>query len=337
MSLDPKAFAEAKETQTEMPIQEVAAQETKVEATNEQVAETKAEEVVTDVTKETASTEVKKESLFDKFTKPETKVEETKVPEDVAKEIESYKTELEKYKNSPLAKLLGGDYDLTQVDLKDFLKQAVGENYDNLSDAELIEKSLRTNPMFEKLSEEEQEEEISNLTSRFDSMTKLEKLEARQELLEKLNGDEENEIFKTLQEIQNNQKTLVDPDKFFEQKTKETFEQTYNNVKSALSELGNSLVGQEYNGFKVTADAAKSILDAFDNQTQKFNVEEVAFNLFKATNFDNYGKFMYEKGKMEAEIKAANPSRNETRAGIEGAKDTKGLGGMTFDDFKKIR
>lgn len=335
MSLDPKTFAEANETQTEMPLQEVAAE--KVEATTEQVVETEAEEVATEPAKETPSTEEKKESLFDKFTKPETKVEETKVPEDVAKEIESYKAELEKYKSSPLAKLLGGDYDLTQVDLKDFLKQAVGEDYNSLSDNELIEKSLKANPMFDKLTEEEQEEEISMLTSRFDSMTKLEKLEARQELIEKLGANSDNEIFKSLQEIQEKQKSFVDPDKYFEQKTKETFEQTYNNVKSTLTELSNSLVGQEYNGFKVTDQAVKSIVEAFDNQTQKFNVEEVAFNLFKSTHFDDYGKFMYEKGKREAEVKAANPSRNETRTGIEGAKDTKGLGAMTFDDFKKVR
>lgn len=332
MSLDPNTFSDAKETQAEMPLQE--ATETKVEAVAENAPESKAEEVKVETPTPQAEEKV---SFFDKFTKPETKVEETKLPDDIAKEIESYKAELDKYKSSPLAKLLGGDYDLTQVDLKDFLKQAVGEDYSNLSDSELIEKSLKSNPMFEKLTAEEQEEELSMLTSRFEGMSKLEKLEARQELLEKLNGDGDNDIFKSLQEIQEKQKSFVDPDKYFEQKSKETFEQTYNNVKSTLTELSNSLVGQEYNGFKVTDQAVKSIVEAFDNQTQKFNVEEVAFNLFKSTHFDDYGKFMYEKGKREAEVKAANPSRNETRTGIEGAKDTKGLGSMTFEDFKNIR
>ena len=134
--------------------------------------------------------------------------------------------ELEKYKSSPIAKLLGGDYDISNIDIKDFLKKAVGEDYSNLSDDALIEKSLSANPLFDNLTDEEKQEEIYLRKERLEGMSKLEKLQHRNNLIYELEKSKDtNEIFKTLQEIQNTQKAAIDnPDEWYQEKVNNDFE-----------------------------------------------------------------------------------------------------------------
>jgi len=210
------------ETAEEKAAKEAAAKEA---AANHEAAAKAAEEAAKKAAETAAANENTKGEFFEKFKtdapekkpaeagKPETpENKEVVIPDDVKQKLESYEAELKKYKELPLAKLLGGDYDLTQVDLKDLLKKAVGEDYSNLPDEKLIEKSLKANPMFEQLSEDEQKEEIDNLTEKFKGMSKLELLTERGKLISSLSSAQPNEILAHLQEIQEAQKKLVNPD-----------------------------------------------------------------------------------------------------------------------------
>lgn len=288
--------------------------------------------------------EEKKESFFDKFTKPEAEKVEEKVEQpqentELLEQFEAIKQELEKYKSSPLAKLLGGDYDLTKVDLKDFLKQAVGEDYSNLGDEALIQKSLQSNPNWDRLTEDEQAEELELQKTKLEGMSRLEKLEYRESLINKLNGSKDvNEIFKTLEEIQTNQKnTIANPDEWYKEKVASEFEERFNHVKSSIQNIASSIIGQEFNNYKVTQEDAEAMVSLFEKEVKSFNEEDKAFTLFKAATYERAIAEAEKRGR-ELERKAiSNPSQviTDTKMDFKGEKT--GLEGLGFDDFRNIR
>jgi hypothetical protein len=323
------------------------------EVKTEFVAETKnenvtTENVVTEEKKEVATeaeAEVKTSSLFDKFTKPtsETIVEDSLPKEDDKYEyldydelVADYESKLEKY-NSPLAKLLGGDYDLTNVDLKEFLSKAIGENFESMSDEQLIERSLNQNPHFSKLSPEDQEEEIESMKANFEVMSKLQKLTEREKLIGTLGAGSTNDILASLEEIQKGQQNMVNPEEFFETKSKERFEETYGAVKNTISELSKSLIGQEYNGYKVSEEDAKAIEAAFDEQTLSFDAEKVAFNLFKASTYDKAVESAYKRGLEEGVKEKTNPSKGSVSSAPIFKGEKKGMEGMSASDWANVQ
>jgi hypothetical protein len=309
--------------------------ETKTEETTE--VKTEPTEVKTEVKTEVA-TEEKPKSLFDKFTKPTEVKEEVKtieIPKELQNELDQAKAELQKYKESPIAKLLGGDYDLTKVDLKDFLSKGAGENYSNLSDEQLIEKNLTSNPHFSKLSAEDQEEEIENMKAKFEGMGKLEKIEAREAMISKMSTNP-TDLFKTLTEIQEGQKALTNPDEYFEKRSIEQFNETRDRIKGEIGGIAKSLIGQEYNGYKVGEEDAKLIESAFDEQTTSFDTEKVAFNLFKAVTYDKAVEAAYERGKLEGVKEQSNPSKGTIKGTPIFKGEKKGLAGLSFEEFPTL-
>jgi hypothetical protein len=351
MTLTANDFETINDVGTEVKTAEEMGIETPIETNEvktEFVAETKnenvtTENVVTEEKKEVATeaeAEVKTSSLFDKFTKPtsetivENKTEEN--PTQFKEEFEQTKAELQKYKDSPIAKLLGGDYDLTKVDLKEFLSKAIGENFNEMSDEQLIERSLNENPHFSKLSPEDQEEEIESMKANFEVMSKLQKLTEREKLIGTLGAGSTNDILASLEEIQKGQQNMVNPEEFFETKAKERFEETYGAVKNTISELSKSLIGQEYNGYKVSEEDAKSIEAAFDEQTLSFDAEKVAFNLFKASTYDKAVENAYKKGLEEGVKEKTNPSKGSVSSAPIFKGEKKGMEGMSASDWANV-
>lgn len=339
------AVETSQEVSNEPKVVENVAAEVKVETPSAEVTEVKTE-VVT------------QPSLFDKFkpaeeVKTEPKVEtaaaevvvENKVVEPTEQsneQLQALSAELEKYKSSPLAKLLGGDYDIANVDLKDFLRKAVGEDYTKLSDDDLIQKSLAANPLFDSLSDEEKNEEIELQRSKLDSMSKLEKLQHRNNLISELDKSKDsNEIFKALEEIQNKQKeAITNPDEWYQEKVQNDFEAKFNEVKQAITNNANSLVGQEYRvgnfGYKVSAEDAKAIEDAYVSEVTNFNADDKSFNLFKIATYEKAIEKAIEYGKTLAIKGDANPSQNMTSSYIASA-DNKGIAGMQPVDWQYVK
>jgi len=333
------------ETAEEKAAKEAAAKEA---AANPEAAAKAAEEAAKKAAETAAANENTKGEFFEKFKtaapenkaadekKPETpENKEVVIPDDVKQKLESYEAELKKYKELPLAKLLGGDYDLTQVDLKDLLKKAVGEDYSNLPDEKLIEKSLKANPMFEQLSEDEQKEEIESLTEKFKGMSKLELLTERGKLISSLSSAQPNEILAHLQEIQEAQKKLVNPDEFFEKKTKETFDQTFEKVRTEVSTLSKSIVGQSYKGYTATEEDAAKTEQIFSDQVLNFNTDVATFNAFKAATYDSAVEAAEKRGYEKGIKEQTNPNRNEAGGGgaYMNTKEESSLSNATTADF----
>ena len=310
----------------ELDEQPKVAEQATTEKVEQPAAEVKTEEVKTEVKTETkveapAKEEKKPEekgSFFEQFTKAE-KVEvkptEVVIPDEFKQELDSVKQKLERYKSSPIAKLLGGDYDLSKIELKDFLKQAVGADYSGLSDEALIEKSLQSNPNWDRLSPEEQSEEIESQKSKLEGMSRLEKLDYREGLLSKLNSQSDaNEVFKTLQEIQEGQRNSIgNPEEWYNNRVVNDLTERFNTAMQSITETATSLVGQEYKigdvSYKVTSEDAASMSSVFEKEFTQFNEQEKAFNLFKIATYESAVKAAYEQGKQEAVKKNANPSQ----------------------------
>jgi hypothetical protein len=297
----------------------------------------------TTVTTETAQPETPEaeKSFFDRFTKPEnteTKDGEVKQPEvqqAVSPDSEALKKELEEIKNHPAFKLLTGGKDLTGVDLKSFFKSAIGEDFSNLSDEQLIEKSLRSNPAFEKLTAEEAQEEIDKAKADLGSMSKLERLTKRDQMVNALNKDiPESELLKTLAEIQDNQKKAVDPEEYFNQKYQETFDTTFKDIETYFDETGKSLIGQKYDGYEVTAEDYETMKSALHKNSHEFNKEKVFFEYFLAATADKRVKAAEQRGYEKAQREHANPSRNDSGAPVIVTKDSSsGMKDATKEEF----
>lgn len=340
-------YANAKETSQDVQEVEFKAAETPIETKVETEVKVDAE-VKTEA--EEIKTEVVQPSLFDKFAKPneevttEPKAEEvkTEVVVEPTEQLVALQAELEKYKSNPLAKLLGGDYDITNLDIKDFLKKAVGEDFTNLSDDALIEKSLSANPLFDALTDEEKQEEIDLRKERLEGMSKLEKLQHRNTLISELEKSKDtNEIFKTLQEIQTQQKeTIANPDEWYQEKVNNDFETRFNEVKQAITNNAKSLIGQEYKvnnfSYKVTEEDAASMDNAYVNEVTNFNADDKSFNLFKVVTYEKAIQQAIEYGKTLAIKSDANPSQNMTSNYIA-SKDNKGIESMSPTDWQNVK
>ncbi len=353
--MNPKDFAGAQETATlvenapEVKTEAVveAKVETPTEVKTEPVVEAKTEavkvEAPAEVKTETKETPKEEKSFFDKFTKKdeiatETKAEATStIPAELQAEIDGYKAEIERYKENPLAKLLAGDLDLTNIDLKDFLTKAVGEDFSKLNDDQLIEKSLTSDPHFEKLSPEEQQEELDMAKAKFDSMSRLERLRERESIVSKLNTSNPSELLKSLQEIQANQKNLVDPDKYYEETAQKNFSEKFEATKSEISELAKSLVGQKYGDFEVGGDIPDKIVKAFEEGVLNFSADDALMNAFYKVTYDDAVKSAYERGKAEATKQAANPSQGMTSSTPTFKEGVTGLAGLKAADFRQAR
>lgn len=313
--------------ETKPTAEPVVTETTTTETKTDEVA--KEEVAAPDVKAETKDPEAQeKQSFFDRFTKletTETKESETKQPETTAAispEAEKWKKELDEIKSHPAFQLLTGGKDLAEVDLKAFFKGAIGEDFSALSDDQLIEKSLRSNPAFSQLTEQEATEELEKAKSEFTEMGKLDRLTKRNQMVDTLNKTvPENDILKKLSELQENQRKSVDPEEYYNQKYQETFDTTYKTIETYFEETGKSLVGQKYNGYEVTQEDVNSMMTAFKKNSHEFDKEKVFFEYFLAATSDKREAAAEKRGYEKGLKQAVNPSMNNSSSTTIAPKD----------------
>lgn len=303
---------------------------TEVAAETTETTEAKAEET-------TAETEEKPKSLFDQFKKPNEdatteKEEKTEVVD--GNRVAELEEKLKKY-DTPLAKLLGGDYDLTNVDIKDLLRKAVGEDYSNLSNENLIAKALNSDPDFLSLTPEEQKEEIETRLASLEGMSKYEVQKERSKMLNELNkASDPSELVKALEEVKESQKNgIKEPEKWYEEKVTQEFNDKFQATKAEISNLAKGLVGQEYNGFAVTEEIANEIAGVFEDQTMNFSSEKATINAFKIATYDKWGDERERIGYEKAMKEKMNPSTNTSTGAVIVTRDPTSMEGATKDDF----
>lgn len=286
-----------------------------------------------------------KKSLFDRFTEekpketasaPEVKSE---IPEDVKAELEKGKIaqqELEKLKSIPIAKLLNGDYDLTNVDLNKFFKEAAGTDYSKLSTEQLMLEKIKSE--YPSLPPEKHEALLKEDMEAFDLLSDAKKDATVSKMVDDFTKSQpQSEIFKTLTEIQANQKQVGDPEKYYEERVNKEFEEKYETVKTQVSEMAKALVGQSYNGFTVTPSVAEKMVEEYVSQTAQFDPEKLAFNMFKIASYEEYGRAEYERGKLE-QVKENSNANKGTGENVMSTKEGQtGISGADRKTFRQAR
>lgn len=313
-----EAVVEEKKEEVKTEVKAEEKTEAKKEEKKEEPKEVKAEK------KEAAPKKGSKKSLFERFDKPEEtkqpEVKEEAVVNEYQSKYEQLLAEHEELKSkatqdnsgkSVIEKLFEGKLDITDKDLKALLKSAAGVDYSHLPTEQLIEQSIKTDPDFESLTDEEKESELSGAAEKFETMSALEKKKYRNELLSKMNkSPEDSEVLKALTEIQNNQKqALKDPEKWFEEKATENFNATFEAATKDFDTLADSVVGQKLDGYELTADHAKAMKDWFREDVSNLNLENRLETILMAITAEDRIAAAYERGKTEGKIKQANPGK----------------------------
>lgn len=320
----------AAQVQEDKPVAEVKQEEVKSEVKTEDKTEPKTEEKkeeakeVKSEKKEVAPKKSSKKTLFERFEKPEEKKEEQaevkSEPNEFQSKYEQLLAEHEALKSQKedtsgktlIEKLFEGKLDITGKDLKDLLKSAAGVDYSHLNTEQLIEQSIKSDPDFESLTDEEKESELTGAAEKFEAMTALEKKKYRNELLGKMNkSPEDSEVLKALTEIQNNQKSAItDPDKWYEQKATENFNATFEAAAKDFDTLVDSIVGQKLDGtFEITAEHGKEMKEWFRNDITNINLENRLETVLMALTAEARVEEAYQRGFQDAKIKNANPGK----------------------------
>ena len=270
------------------------------------VVETPKVETPTEVKVEIPATvvEEKKElTFFDKLSgKTEQPANEPpkapELPDDIKAKLEDY----DKLVNNDLFKLLNGEKDLSKVDLKELGKQLLGENLESLNNEDLVKRSIAEK--YPEMDAEDLEAMVERNLFKLDYLEGKELDKERNKLIDSIAKNQNpSEIFKALTDLQ--KKQGIDPKADFDRQVSEykaSIEKTYD-------ELSKQMVGQEYNGYKVTEEDAKGTLSEFKDNVDNFKVETNFLRMFKAATYDKavknaeargYEKAMIEKGKPDA-------------------------------------
>lgn len=343
---------------TETYVKSVDAAIATIEATHlaivPEVKETPATEIVAEATK----------TLFDKFKKPEesTKViltEEEKTAavernnlkakvveseeykqilsqvEQLKSEGELTKAEVQQYKETAIGKLFGKD--LKEIDLKDFARKILGEDFSKLSDETLLTKSAEKK--FSHLTGEDLQEAIKDELAAFEELKPYEQKQKRAEIAEMLEkAQPENDYLKALNELKESQKTSSivepDPEKYINRNTLQT---ELGDIRTTYEKFGESLIGQKYGEFTVAKEHVLATTELFDKAVKQYNMADAFENHFKAATYDAYGQAEYERGKADQKISDANASTGQTTGIIIPIEQKSGVENASQDDMRKAQ
>lgn len=234
-------------------------------------------------------------------------LQELKQRKYITPELEKELSDYEALKNNESIKLLKGDKDIKDLDIKALIKKAAGADYSRFSNEDLLRGKLQSK--YPNASKDDIEAILMDNVEKFSALSEAEQRAERSLMVDDLTKlQPASDIETVLKGLQEAQKASQNPEEF----VRTQHEQAFNNLFKFFTDSSPELEGQTYKGYTVTKEDALAIPQKFESDVKAFDQEQKKFDYFKIVTYDKAVEAAEKRGYEKGLKDRANPTHNNT-------------------------